>query len=70
MSDDRFEDPNTFKPATEKLAWDGITLKEFLFLQFDRGEIKSPEIKAMVSVFGKEKLRAFYEEWKKARGKG
>ena len=67
MSDERFSDPNTFKPAGEKIAWDGITLKEFLFLKFDQGEASSSCVKALVKIFGKEKLTGFYEEWKASK---
>ncbi len=60
-------DPETAKPVVQK-GW-GITMKEFLFKEFDAGRGKELEVQSLVRMFGRERIHAIYLEWKASRGK-
>lgn len=46
---------------------DWKTLEETLFELFEAGKLKHPTIKTLVRIYGKEKIRSMYEQWKETK---
>lgn len=59
--DERFSDPNTFKPASGRV-WDGITLEDFMRIALSQG--REEEVLTLLRSLPEDRKERYLEVWK------
>lgn len=49
----------------DEKKWNGVTLEDCLIAMFEAGQERGEDMKTLVRFFGKERVRAIYDKWKK-----